>query len=211
MLFWVVSSDDSQWEARLNRFSGLTGIAVAWAVCQLAVAQSVSIPMVQAVVDSCFQVADKVRTGQLELWQEIQPCVEALELELSERERVSVLTNMGLVQSYFGDFDAAQDSFDDALSFSNSYPDTYLNRANLFYLRRDFEAAVQDYNEALRLTPQSLDVLYLNRGMAYQNLGEFELAEADFRAALSVHPGWTLVAEKLQALELERNSRALDR
>ena len=195
----------------MKRFIGLTGIAFAIAVCKLTVAQPVSIPMAQALIDSCFQVADRAKAGQLTQWQEIQPCVEALELELNERERISVLTNMGLVQSYFGDFDAAQSSFDGALSLSNSYPDTYLNRGNLFYLQRNFEAAVQDYNEALRVASKSLDILYLNRGMAYQNLGEFGLAEADFRTALSVRPGWTLVLEKLETLELERNSGAVGR
>lgn len=196
----------------MSRLSKAVSLIYVFAFCQLVAAQSISIPAGQSAVETCFQAANRVTSGQgAPQWQEVQPCLNALELSLDERERVSTLTNLGLIQSNLGDFDAARASFDQALLVSPSYSNTYLNRANLFYLERDFEAAIRDYNEALRLNPESVDILYLNRGMAYQNLQEYGLAETDFHAALAARPGWALVAEKLEALELERSSLEADR
>lgn len=174
-------------------------------------AQSITVPAAQPTVEACFSIANQAAAARVDQWSQVQPCLDALKLDLSERQRVSTLTNLALVQSYFGDFDSAHENFDQALSLSSSYPDVYLNRANLYYLERNFEAAIRDYSEALRLNPSSLDILYLNRGMAYQSLGEYRLAEMDFRAALSVRPNWTLIVDKLESLEIERSSLSLDR
>ena len=191
--------------SRIARMGPLVVLALG-SMLQLAQAQPAVLGARHPQVDACYRAAANAETGELSGWSVTQPCVAALELDLNERERVATLVNLGSIQLHWGDFLAAQQNFDQALAINADYPDVYLNRGNLHYLRRDFEAAVRDYSEALRLNSRAGEILYLNRGMAYQNLGEFQLAEMDFRAALELRPEWSLVAEKLQQLEADRTS-----
>lgn len=194
----------------MRNFLRLVPAIVSSAFCWVSpvLAQPIPLPTAVSEVEACFQIASRAPDQQLVSWDDIQPCFAALELNLAERQRVATLTNLGIAQTYLGDFVQARNSFDQALQLSVAYPDVYLNRANLFYLEQNFEAAIRDYSEAIRLGAESLELLYLNRGMAYQNTRQYGLAEADYRAALTARPNWTLVAEKLEALEIER-SRAL--
>ena len=45
-----------------------------------------------------------------------------------------------------------------------------------------YERAIQDYDEAIRLNPQYV-YAYNNRGLTYQSLGKVEEAERDFQKA----------------------------
>ena len=45
-----------------------------------------------------------------------------------------------------------------------------------------YERAIQDFNEALRLDPQAPSV-YRDRGLAYQSMGKSEEAERDLAKA----------------------------
>jgi tetratricopeptide (TPR) repeat protein len=64
-----------------------------------------------------------------------------------------------------------------------------LVRADVFLLRRQWDAAATAYTKALEEDPQMADVLTL-RGEAYLEAGEFALAKADFQAALRFVPDY---------------------
>ena len=51
----------------------------------------------------------------------------------------------------------------------------------------EFERAVQDYDEAIRLDPE-LALAYLFRGIAYDELGEYDQAALDYGEATRVDP-----------------------
>lgn len=174
-------------------------------------AQSMVVPNAQPQVEACYQISQSAADGEAISWDDTEPCRTALQLTLNERSKVATLSNLALMQMLLGDFDTAQSNLDEALTLSDNYADIYLNRANLSYLKRDFDASIRDYGEAIRLNPKSLDILYLNRGMAYQNLEQYDLAESDYRAALLAHPGWTLVVTKLEALEAARSASVIER
>ena len=53
--------------------------------------------------------------------------------------------------------------------------------------RSNFDAAIADFDEALRLAPGDVDAL-VNRGTALQLKGDLERARADYDAALRVAP-----------------------
>jgi tetratricopeptide (TPR) repeat protein len=63
----------------------------------------------------------------------------------------------------------------------------FVERADLFYDKGDFERAVADFGEALRLGLREADV-YRGRGMAHANRGDYEKAIADYDEALRLEP-----------------------
>jgi len=67
----------------------------------------------------------------------------------------------------------------------------YFNRANAHSDLNDFDQAIQDYDEAIRLDPLGAD-LYLNRGLAYANKANYRQAVLDFDEAIHFYPNFAL-------------------
>eukprot|EP00667_Euglena_gracilis_P009812 EG_transcript_9978 len=61
------------------------------------------------------------------------------------------------------------------------------NRGNARSRQGKFDAALQDYNAAIRLAPYAVDPV-LNRGVALEAVGRLAEAAADYRAVLAVAP-----------------------
>ena len=55
---------------------------------------------------------------------------------------------------------------------------TYNNRGSVYHTLGQHQRAIQDYDEAIRISPQ-LAGAYSNRGGAYARLGQAANAEAD--------------------------------
>ena len=62
------------------------------------------------------------------------------------------------------------------------YPEAYLNRGAAKATLGKHEAAIQDYNQAIRLR-SGYAFAYYNRGLAYLALGNAEAARRDFEKA----------------------------
>lgn len=63
----------------------------------------------------------------------------------------------------------------------------YNDRGLIYYGKRNFEAAIADFNKSLELNPSD-SVVYNNRGVAYEDKGDREQAIADYRKALELDP-----------------------
>jgi tetratricopeptide (TPR) repeat protein len=62
------------------------------------------------------------------------------------------------------------------------------NRRGIAYARKgDFDRAIADYDEALRIKPDYAEALK-NRGIAYEKKGDFDRAIADYDEALRIKP-----------------------
>ena len=64
----------------------------------------------------------------------------------------------------------------------------YNNRGNAYTREGQYELAIQDYNESIKLNPKYAGPLN-NRGVAYQKKGDIDRAIADFDAAISLDRG----------------------
>ncbi len=89
------------------------------------------------------------------------------------------------------DFDLAIHHYSRAIQ-SGEFPDdklafTFSNRGNAYYLNGDYDQAIQDYDQAIRLSPDFALAFY-NRGNAYLRKGNDELAIKDYDTAITLKP-----------------------
>jgi tetratricopeptide (TPR) repeat protein len=73
---------------------------------------------------------------------------------------------------------------------------TYLSQAFLHSRRGQYEEAIADYTEAIRLNPKNA-AAYFGRGNAYSELGEYEEAVADYREAVRLNPTYAAAYNNL--------------
>jgi tetratricopeptide (TPR) repeat protein len=64
---------------------------------------------------------------------------------------------------------------------------TFLDRGILFARRGDYDNAIADFTEAIRLDP-NLAAAYFNRGLAYAHKEDYDRVIADYNAALQIDP-----------------------
>ena len=68
---------------------------------------------------------------------------------------------------------------------------TFNNRGNAYQSKGDYQRAIQDYDEALRIDPDSA-LAFNNRGSAYQHLGNSDRAIQDYDQAIRLDGGSAL-------------------
>ncbi len=68
--------------------------------------------------------------------------------------------------------------------------DAYYNRGRSYYNKKDYDRAIAEYNQALRLDPNYV-YAYNNRGLVYYNLKDYDRAIADYNQALKLDPHYT--------------------
>src|SRR5215470_14094356 len=66
-------------------------------------------------------------------------------------------------------------------------PDELLQRGEQYYEKGEYNRAIQDFNEAIRLKPELADAFY-DRGLAYGMKGDLERALQDFSESIRLKP-----------------------
>src|SRR5204863_8828541 len=64
----------------------------------------------------------------------------------------------------------------------------FYNRGIGYFAKKDYERAILDYDEALRLNASKSNA-YINRGLSYYRKGNYDRAIADYGQALRFNPG----------------------
>jgi tetratricopeptide (TPR) repeat protein len=62
-----------------------------------------------------------------------------------------------------------------------------MDRGAAYYFKKDYQAAIRDYDQAIRLDPNNARA-FSNRGAAYKKLGRIDQAIADHTAAIRLDP-----------------------
>ncbi|XP_018415393.1 PREDICTED: tetratricopeptide repeat protein 32 [Nanorana parkeri] len=82
----------------------------------------------------------------------------------------------------------------------------YNNRGQIKYFRVDFYEAMDDYTEAIRLSP-NFEVPYYNRGLVQYRLGFFDEAIKDFQKVLTLNPQFEDAKISLRQSILDKEER----
>ena len=82
--------------------------------------------------------------------------------------------------------------------------DAFNTRGHIHYRWVDFDEAILDYSEAIKLDPK-FAVAYYNRGQVHYRLGRFKLAQVDLRQALSLQPSFPDAQLHLNQVEKDLN------
>ena len=91
----------------------------------------------------------------------------------------------GFAYKEMGDTAKAVSSFNTVVDLSPDY-DAFIQLGNI-YAARNNPLAVQYYNNALKIEPNSTEALY-NRGLFFQNTGEIGKAVADYNTIIKIEP-----------------------
>ena len=76
-------------------------------------------------------------------------------------------------------------------------PVAYYNRGNAYFDKRDYDRAIADFTQAIKLDPKDAFAIH-DRGVAYYEKHDFERAIADFEAAIKINPNYA-VADQSRA------------
>ena len=63
----------------------------------------------------------------------------------------------------------------------------YYNRGNAWYAKNEYDTAIADYDDAIRLNPKDA-LAYNNRGSAWNAKTEYDKAIVDFNEAIRLDP-----------------------
>jgi tetratricopeptide (TPR) repeat protein len=86
-------------------------------------------------------------------------------------------------------FDAAIDSYKQALIIKPDYADAYYNMGIALKDKGDLEAAIDSYKQALKIKPDYADA-YNNMGIALKDKGDPEAAIDSYKKALKIKPDY---------------------
>ncbi|KAL5493994.1 hypothetical protein EMCRGX_G015258 [Ephydatia muelleri] len=82
--------------------------------------------------------------------------------------------------------------------------DAFNTRGHIHYRWVDFDEAIQDYSEAIKVDP-TFAVAYYNRGQVHYRLGRLKLAQVDLKQALFLQPSFPDAQLHLSQVEKDLN------
>ncbi|QTN38160.1 tetratricopeptide repeat protein [Cryomorphaceae bacterium] len=92
---------------------------------------------------------------------------------------------------YYGfqeqDYERAFADLNKSVEVDPEYPNAYVNRGNVYSMRKEYQKAMKDYDRALELRPTYYDAL-TNRAITNALLGNYESSLADYGRALEIQP-----------------------
>ena len=78
--------------------------------------------------------------------------------------------------------------YEQALKLDPKYALAYLNRGLLWHARKDYDRAIADFDQAIRLAPDNAAAATTPAALALDAKGEFDRAIADFDRAIALEP-----------------------
>ena len=100
------------------------------------------------------------------------------------------------------DSQKAFDDFSQAIKLDTSNAAAYANRSSIHITQKDFDNAIADCNQALRLSNNRIPLAYNNRGFAYEMKGDAKQAVSDYNSALKLDPQYEPAKANLNRLQI---------
>jgi tetratricopeptide (TPR) repeat protein len=75
---------------------------------------------------------------------------------------------------------------------STDLTEVYFRRAQLYFSNGDYDRAIADFSEFIRLSPNSV-AAFNERGLSYAKKGDYDQAIADYTEAIRLDPVWSVL------------------
>ncbi len=127
------------------------------------------------------------------------PCDAAIkDAGMTKRDIMKTYVNRGIIHNHNGDLQAAIDDFNTALEIDGDLAEAYLNRGNSYFLARQFDNALADYETALDNEITKPWAAWYNIGLVYDAKKQPAKAQEAYAEAVALNPSFTLAQEKLK-------------
>lgn len=175
-------------------------------VAPVVVAPVVVVPFVNAASSTSIGASDAQRCyeeSRLPLsMQGVDYCTEAIRSrEMTRRDLAATYSNRGIILAANGRYQDALDDHNEALSIVPDLAQAFVNRGNVFYHLRDFEAALEDFDRAIELGARPTHIPWYNRGITLLKMQRKEDAADAFRRGLEIAPDSRKLRDRLADLE----------
>jgi len=94
--------------------------------------------------------------------------------------------------------------FTKCISLKPEIPWSYYYRGGCYDRMFEFNKAISDYNEVIKINPDQVEWAYLDRSTMYTNIEEYGKAETDAEKALELKPNWTIAQTNLGIINEKR-------
>lgn len=133
-------------------------------------------------------------------------CTRALNQgQLSPSNRAATFVNRGIVHMRRGDFDAALRDYAAAERLQSTQGPIYLNRGAALVYKKQFAAALPEFDRAIELDTPDLFAAYYNRAIAKERTGDVTGAYFDFKKSLDLKPDFEQAKSQLQRFVVTEN------
>ncbi|RBP48852.1 tetratricopeptide repeat protein [Arenicella xantha] len=130
------------------------------------------------------------------------PCNRAIDdAGLNQADLLASLVNRGIIFTAIGDYVSAAKDYNRALEINPEVGEAYLNRGNLWFLAQRYQAAIDDYDDALKFGVKEPHVAYLNRGMVLEKVNDRDAAKLSYQRALELVEAWEPAKLRLKRLD----------
>ncbi len=146
----------------------------------------------------CFLSASTRSTSVASL----ENCRKALDSgELSNKEHAATLVNMGIILNALSRVDEAHKAFAKALDRSPQLPEAVLSRGNSYFLQRDYDRAIADYELSLQYGVKDPAAAHFNHGLAHHKKKNFKQAAQSYQRAIEIKPDFRRAQARLDQIQ----------
>jgi len=125
--------------------------------------------------------------AKLRRFDDLATRLDTLEKEKAWKEHADLYYFRGLLAENDGDYEAAEDLYEKALTLDDSHPRALFRLAYRFDMRREDEMAIEFYERCTKAHPPHIHA-YLNLGVMYEDSGDYEKAVECFQRVLQFDP-----------------------
>ncbi|MEZ5893143.1 MAG: tetratricopeptide repeat protein [Parvularculaceae bacterium] len=171
-------------------------------ICLAAISVAFSSPAFAQMSITTIGATDAVRcyeNARNDFSGDTEPCDIALKDNgLNRADRKRTLVNRGVIHNRNGDLSAAFDDFNAALDLDGALGEAYLNRGNAYYMSKQYDSALADYQRSLDLGLNKPWAAWYNIGLVYEAQNNPEKAREAYEAAAAANPNFSQAQQKLE-------------
>jgi tetratricopeptide (TPR) repeat protein len=116
-------------------------------------------------------------------------------------ENFEIHFEMGRLLTTMERYREARLSYHKAIEISPDFPDAHFNLGYLYFAKKAYLLAAEEFETVVRLKPQYLKDAYFNLGLSYHNMGEKGKALEAFAQALKLDPTNKTTADLVRQLK----------